>query len=337
MNKEFSNSSTDSNFSCTSNISNNSFSSSINLYPSFLGIITFYFSQTYLSEYFEKKENFIKVHYDEKNEQYEGFYLFLDALKIIKNKKIQDFKNKIYQLETYKDKKGNKIQNEKINKTSLEKINFFIFNDIIFENIKILVGKEKNKERIHSPEIESRGKGKTLEQAIKQYEEGIKNVLEEIKNFSDLFLTKEIKNDSDSGGYKIAKRFYFVINMNDIPKDLNINTIEYYLEKQKKKIYSYPNILIFLFISSNNIDYKIKYEKEMTLKLYNGNEQKFLFNSIIFEDREDNEYKIIVKNNNNNNNKSIFFDNHKIEENYFFDESNNEKKGNIVMLIYKKN
>ena len=336
MNKQFSNSSTDSNFSGISNISNNSFSSSINSFPSFLGIITFYFSQTYLSEYFEKKENFIKNHYDKKNDQYEGFYLFLDALKIIKNKKIQDFKNKINKLEAYKDKKGNKIQNEKINKTSLEKINFFIFNDIIFENIKILVGKEKNKERIHSPEIESRGKGKTLEQAIKQYEEGIKNVLEEIKNFSDLFLTKEIKNDSDSGGYKIAKRFYFVINMNDIPKDLNINTIEYYLEKQKKKIYSYPNILIFLFISSNNIDYKIKYEKEMTLKLYNGNEQKFLFNSIIFEDREDNEYKIVVKNNNNNN-KSIFFDNHKIEENYFFDESNNEKKGNIVMLIYKKN
>ena len=149
-------------------------------------------------------------------------------------------------------------------------------------------------------------------------------------------MNKEIKNDSDSGGYKIAKRFYFVINMNDIPKDLNFNTIEYYLEKHKIKVYSYPNILIFLFISSNNIDYKIKYEKEMTLKLYNGNEQKFLFNSIIFEDREDNEYKIVVKNNNNNN-KSIFFDNHKIEENYFFDESNNEKKGNIVMLIYKKN
>ena len=190
MNKEFSNSSTDSNFSCTSNISNNSFSSSINSFPSFLGIITFYFSQTYLSEYFEKKENFIKVHYDKKNDQYEGFYLFLEALKIIKNKKIQDFKNKIYQLENYKDtkdKKGNKIQNEKITKTSLEKINFFIFNDIIFENLKKLVLKEKNKEKLHSFEIESIGKGNTLEQAIKQYEEGIKNVLEEFKNFSDFF------------------------------------------------------------------------------------------------------------------------------------------------------
>ena len=77
-----------------------------------------------------------------------------------------------------------------------------------------------------------------------------------------------------------------------------------------------------------------KYEKEIKLRLYDGRIENFLLDSIIYEDRDINVYKIMKKNSDNEAWK--MFDNLHVKEKCYLDESIFEKNEFIIMLIYSK-
>ena len=321
-------SSTNSNYSNQLRISfGSNFANSINLFPSFLSVIIFYLSLTELAECIEKIAEFIRTESSKDKSNIkdikEEFICFIDALMSIKKEEIINFKNYIGKLENIYEEKKEKIQKQ----FELEKKNIFIFYNILLDNIGII--KNKKGQIIHGYQKASKGSGKTEKEAIEEFEKGIKFINENIKELEDLLFANVIKYDSKSNKYDIAYKCHFLINT--FPKDININTINYYFEKQEnEKIYRFGKILILLFDTSNNKDYEIKYEMEMKLKLYDGKTENFSLDAIVYEDKNKNEY--VIKKKNEDNEKGKKFDNNEIVD-IFFDDSIKD----VIMLMYKKN
>jgi hypothetical protein len=321
-------SSNNSNYSNQSRISlGSSYVNSINLFPSFLSVIIFYLSSTELEECIEKISEFIRVESSKDKSNIkdikEEFIFFIKALKSIKKQDILDFKKYIEKLDKIYEEKKEKI----LKQFELEKKNIFIFHNLLLDNIGII--KNKKGQIIHGYQKASKGSGKTEKEAIEEFEKGIKFINENIKELEDLFFANVIKYDSKSKKYDIAYKCHFLINT--FPKDTNINTIEYYFEKQEiEKIYKFGKILILLFDTSNNKDYEIKYEMEMKLKLYDGKTENFSLDAIVYEDKNKNEY--VIKKKNEDNEKGKKFDNNEIVDIYFDDSIKD-----VIMLMYKKN
>ena len=321
-------SSTNSNYSNQLRISlGSNFTNSINPFPSFLSVLIFYLSLTEFAESIEKIAEFIRTESSKDKSNIkdikEEFICFIDALMSIKKQDIFNFKNYIEKLENIYEEKKEKIQKQ----YELEKKNIFIFYNILLDNIGII--KNKKGQIIHGYQKASKGSGKTEKEAIEEFEKGIKFINENIKELEDLFFANVIKYDSKSKKYDIAYKCHFLINT--FPRDININTIEYYFEnKEIEKIYSFGKILILVFDISNNKDYEIKYEMEMKLKLYDGNTENFSLDAIVYEDKNKNEY--VIKKKNEDNEKGKKFDNNEIVDIYFDDSIKD-----VLMLIYKKN
>ena len=321
-------SSTNSNYSNQLRISlGSNYINSINPFPSFLSVLIFYLSLTEFAESIEKIDEFIRAESSKDKSNIkdikEEFICFIEALMSIKRQDIFNFKNYIEKLDKIYEEKKEKIQKQ----YELEKKNIFIFHNILLDNIGII--KNKKGQIIHGYQKASKGSEKTEKEAIEEFEKGIKFINENIKELEDLFFANVIKYDSKSKKYDIAYKCHFLINT--FPRDININTIEYYFEnKEIEKIYSFGKILILLFDISNNIDYEIKYEMEMKLKLYDGNIENFSLDAIVYEDKNKNEY--VIKKKNEDNEKGKKFDNNEIVEIYFDDSIKD-----VLMLIYKKN
>lgn len=316
--------------------STSSFSSKIeystNLFSSFLKVLTFYFSLTYLSSYFESKKDKIKKIYEKNSFKYEGFYLFLEALYYIKKNEIYQFKKKLKYLED--------IFHEKSDKPSKRALICFILNNLILNNIiklskklEIKQNEDKNLKKICcNDDILFLGSGKTEEESINKFKARIESRYEDINKFSDFFLNKVISYNSSTKEYGIIGKYYFCIE--DLSSYKNKNYTEFYLIKNNTKIYSCAKNLI-LYIPMPNTFTEAKYEKEIKLRLYDGRIENFLLDSIIYEDRDINAYKIMKKNSDNEAWK--MFDNLHVKEKCYLDESIFEKNGFIIMLIYIKN
>ena len=167
--------------------STSSFSSKIeystNLFSSFLKVLTFYFSLTYLASYFGAKKDKIKRIYEKNSFKYNGFYLFLEALYYIKKNEISYFKNKLKYLED--------IFQEKRDKLSKRSLICFILNNLIFNNIiklskklEIKQNEDKNLKKICcKDDVLFLGSGKTEEESINKFKAGIESRHEDITIF----------------------------------------------------------------------------------------------------------------------------------------------------------
>ena len=296
-----------------SNISNNS------VYPSLKSCIIFYLSETELNNYLKQKEDFICREMKREKEKYSVFYLFLDALNNINNKDFVNYRKKINDInKKYFEKRKNNNDDE----NELQKINKFIFETLLFDNITILRCKERNLSEYIPIIIEEQSE----DEVIKKYQEKENEI--KINVLYDLFYTKVIRRFS-LNNYKIIYKylFYFIII------DTKITTLEYYfndyIKNGNNKIYSFPKILIFLFETYNDdLNYNIKYEKEIWLPIYNGEKVGFVLDAIIYENND--EYNIMIHHSLDEKNWKIF-DNQNVKyNNLSFDLSN------PIMLFYKK-
>ena len=327
----YSNASNNSDYSNISKSSNKSEVGVFNSFSYFFCSLFFYLSSTDLASYFMKNEDIIKNNFEEDKSEYEGFYLFLDALKNLKDKNIQKYKYSIQKFEEFFAQKDKKEQNE--DRNVLEKKNIFIFRDILIDKIGKIETLQTNSNIVHEYKVLAKGSGKTEKEAIEQYEKNIKYLYENIKKFSDLFFNVVIKYDSKAKVYNICQKCHFFINI--VPNDANIYTIENYFEKkEQEKIYSFGKILLLLFDTSKK-DYKIKYEMEMKLKFYNGKTQNFSLDAIIYEKTDDNTYIIKKKIDNNDKGEVKMFNGNEIKQIYI-DDLIIEEESNIIMLIFKK-
>lgn len=308
--------------------SNNSvFSNISNKFSHIIGNIIFILSQTEIGKYFEDKRKVIQEKFNEKKAKYEALFYILDAFKDIQkdNPDIESFNQHIKKLMNIYDKEKDNF--DKIISSDVKKINrFIIFNSLILNFINI-VCVEKKKESIHLKIKE----GETEEKAIQNYiciiEKLIKNNLKEIKDFSDLFLSRSLIKVLPNN-YKIYEKFTFHYIIDKIPKESEQATIYNYFED---KIYSFSKYLIFSF-EIKDINYKIKYDKEIYLPKYDGKKNHFFLYGIIYE--ENLEYISLVKNPSEEKNWKKLDD--KNIEDFNISKEYLEEKPNPIVLIYKK-
>ena len=289
--------------------------------------IIFILSETEIPKYFEDKKNIIQKCFNEKDPKYEGFFLILDAFTDIKkeNPDIQSFNMhindliKIYEIEK-ENGENNICDNKYENNTELKNINRFIIFNLLIQNFIKVIAKEKKKKNI---KIEIKN-GETEEKVIQNYKNIIENLNKDellaIKYFNDLLLNKMLLQVS-SNEYKMSNKILFHI--------VEPTTLDDYFKN--KKIYSFSKYVIFLYeIKDNN--YQIKYQKDISLPIYDGSKNNFFLYAIIY--KEDLEYIGLVKNpiGEKNwkkfNNKSIEYINLSKECAY--------ERPNPIILIYKK-
>ena len=300
------------NKSSISNLSNNN-----SVFPSLKSCIIFYLSETGLNNYLKQKENFICQEMKKEKEKYSLFYLFLDALNNINNKDFVNYRKKINDIEQKYLEKNNSDD-----ETELTKNNKFIFETLLFDNITILRCKERNLNEYIPIIIENQSE----DEVIKKYKEKENDI--KINYLYDLFYTKVIRRLS-LNHYKIIYKYLFHFIITDIKN----TSLEYYFNDYIKngndKIYSFPNILIFIFETNNDeVNYNIKYEKEIWLPIYNGQKIGFILNAIIYENNE--EYNIMIHTSSDEKRWKIF-DNQNIKyNNLSFDLTT------PIMLFYKK-
>ena len=308
-----------------SNSSNQSinFISNNSAFSNIFNQILFVLSETEIPQYFEGKKKIIQNYFNEKNTINEAFFLILDAFNDIKreNPDIQSFNKHINDLiKVYKNFVKDNCDNNFDNNTELKKINrFIIYYSLIFNFIKV-VGKEKMKKNI---KIRIKN-GETEEKVIQNYKNIIEDLkkenLQEIKNFNDLLLSRMLIQVS-SNEYKMSEKILFHI--------VEPTSIDNYFKD--KKIYSFSKYVIFLIEIKDN-KYQIKYSKNISLPIYDGNKNNFFLNSIIYKD--DLEYIAFVKNPIGEKNWKKF-NNKNIEDINVIDDIVYERP-NPVILIYKK-
>lgn len=334
-----------------SSISMSNKSSSINFipnsvirYPNIIYSLIFFFAETPLAKYFEEKEDFISQGC-KKNERYlcnKSFVNFLKALKNLKEKDFQSYNINIKNIITKYQEEEKDIKGE----SDLLSINVFIFDKIIFELIKSIIKIEKEIDPIPKELIQSKGKGDTMEKAIKEYKKNFKKYFEGVKQFVNLFCTKFIRFSNKNGEklYKMHEKEFHSYIIKQKPENIKKNSIEDYFDTKKTDIiYQFPEFLIFLFEidKDNYIDYTIKYDKEISLPYFDGekkNYEYFSLNAIIYEDEDkDNDihYNIMIKNPQKEKEWKIFNGN-EVKEVNLSDELCYEKKGSFFMLFYKK-
>lgn len=272
----------------SSNAKSNVKSESFKQYPSFISTIIYYISETIFKDILFNKNKIIQKLLKKDHEEYKPFCLFYIALKNIEKKDFNEYRELVYEI----DKKFCDIKTSYKNDTELLKYNRFIFEHILFNNIKKIACKKRGITEYNPIVIEDKSEDKI----VKKYQEKESEIFEEINELLALFYTKHIKCLS-SDNYKIVYKFVIHFIIEESPIDDKLTTLEdyfnNYLLKRKEKIYSFPTILRFLFETKNdNIKYNVKYGNEIWLPLYNGEKVGFILDAIIYEN--DDEYNIRV-------------------------------------------
>ena len=259
---------------------------SLKIFPSFISCFVYSLSETSLSIYLDDIKDYI-FDFVKKDQKYNVLFLLTQSLQSIKNNNFQLFNQLILEIQKVYDK----IDKEKYSLLNMDNINE---NDIIFPNDEILkrifndvLLIRKIIPNINLNENEPNFVTYTTEdEAIKVINETLDKEPKKIKEIYNLFFFKNIINASGNEfRIKLKYGFHFIINDivkdNQLTKDITLNDCFDYFYK-KAKIYLPAEIMIII-IDNDDPNYKVKFEKEIHINLYDGKKQIYKFGGIIME------------------------------------------------------
>jgi hypothetical protein len=271
----------------------NSFSSksslmdSLKLFPTFMSCFIYFLSETNLNILLDDIKNLI-LEFVKKDNKYNVLYLINQSLQAIKNNNIQLYKQLIIEIQKVYDI----IDKEKYTPLNMANINE---NDIIFQNDEILkrIFDDILLIRKIIPNTSNLNENEpnlmtytTEDEAIKVINEILDKEPKKIKEIYELFFFKNIVIISDNEfRIKFKYGFHFIINDilkdNQSPKEITLNDCFDYFYK-KEKIYLPAEIMIII-IDNDDSNYKVKFEKEIHINLYDGKKLLYKFGGIIME------------------------------------------------------
>jgi hypothetical protein len=256
-------------------------------FPSFISCFVYSLSETSLSIYLDDIKDYI-FDFVKKDQKYNVLFLLTQSLQSIKNNNIQLFKQLILEIQKVYDK-IDKEKNSLLNNANLNENDIIFQNDGILKRIfndvllirKIIPNKSNFNE--NEPNFVTYT---TEDEAIKVINETLDKEPEKVKEIYDLFFFKNIAIISDKEfTIKFKYGFHFVINDilkdNQSPKEITLNDCFDYFYK-KAKIYLPAEIMIII-IDNDDSNYKVKFEKEIHINLYDGKKLLYKFGGIIME------------------------------------------------------
>lgn len=260
---------------------------SLKTFPSFLSCFVYSLTETNLILNFDEIKNLI-LNFVKNDQKYIILYLLNESFQCIKNNNIQFFKQIVMEIQRIFDK----INKEKYSLLNISNLNE---NDIIFQNNEIIKNIFNNVLFIRKiiPNISNLNEDgqnnktyRTEDEVIKAIDETLEKEPKIIKEIYDLFFFKNIKYVSDNEfKYKFKYGFHFIINDilkdSQLSNDITLNDCFDYFYK-KEKIYLPAEIMIII-IDNDDSNYKVKFEKEIQIKLYDGTKQFYKFGGIIME------------------------------------------------------